>query len=100
MDALMLLVFGLFLSALGIMNRKGDISTIHLYNRRRVSREDAPKYGRAVGTGTLIIGVSFVLAFAASFLSEALIPLLVLPAVAVGLGFILYGQFKYNHGIF
>ena len=32
--------------------------------------------------------------------SEIIIDYIILPAVVVGLGFILYGQFKYNKGIF
>ena len=61
MDNLMLLILGLFISVLGIVNIFGNVSTIHSYNRRKVKEEDIPKYGKAVGTGTLVIGVSFVL---------------------------------------
>ena len=100
MDNIAMLIFGLFISALGIVNIMGNISTIHSYNRRKVREEDIPKYGKAVGTGTLIMGASFVVGFAVSFLSELLMVVIVLPAAVVGLGFILYGQFKYNHGIF
>ena len=100
MDNIAMLILGLFVSALGIVNIMGNISTIHSYNRRKVREEDVPKYGKAVGTGTLIIGTSFVVGFAVSFISELLMAIIILPAVIVGLGFILYGQFKYNHGIF
>lgn len=100
MDNWMLLILGLFLCALGCMNLRGDISTIHFYNRRRVSREDIPKYGRAVGTGTVIMGASLVLAFFAALWSERLAAFIILPAFAVGLGFLLYAQFRYNKGIF
>ena len=55
---------------------------------------------KTVGTGTLIIGISLVLGFIVSFWSEIIIDYIILPAVIVGLGFILYGQFKYNKGIF
>ena len=61
MDNLILLILGLFISVLGITNIKGNISTIHSYNRRKVKEEDIPKYGKVVGTGTLIMGVSFIL---------------------------------------
>ena len=100
MDYIAILILGVFISALGIVNILGNISTIHSYNRRKVREEDVPKYGKAVGTGTLIIGASFVVGFAVSFISELLMAIIILPAVIVGLGFILYGQFKYNHGIF
>lgn len=46
MEHLLLLVLGIFLSVLGIVNMKGNISTIHSYNRRKVKEEDVPKYGR------------------------------------------------------
>ena len=100
MDNLALLFLGLLISVLGIINIMGNISTIHSYNRRKVKEEDVPKYGKVVGTGTLIIGVSLVLGYIVSFWSEAIMAFIILPAVAVGLGFLLYGQFKYNKGIF
>ena len=100
MEYLLLLVLGIFLSILGIVNMKGNISTIHSYNRRKVKEEDIPKYGKAVGTGTLIIGAAHALAYFITFWNEEMVEFIVLPALAVGLAFILYGQIKYNHGIF
>ena len=90
MENIMLLILGVFISVMGIVNIKGNISTIHSYNRRKVKEEDIPKYGKAVGTGTLIV----------SFWSEEIMGFIILPAVIVGLGFMLYGQIKYNKGIF
>ncbi len=100
MDYLPLLILGIFLSTLGIVNIKGNISTIHSYNRRNVKEEDIPRYGRTVGTGTLVIGASLILSYLVAFWNDAAIDYVVLPAMAVGLAFILYGQIKYNHGIF
>ena len=100
MDHVLLLVLGIFISVLGIVNIKGNISTIHSYNRRKVKEEDIPKYGKAVGTGTLVIGISLVLAYLITFWNEKAIDYIVLPAMVIGLAFILYGQIKYNHGIF
>lgn len=100
MDYLPLLILGIFLSTLGIVNIKGNISTIHSYNRRKVKEEDIPRYGRTVGTGTLVIGASLILSYLVAFWNDAAIDYVVLPAMAVGLTFILYGQIKYNHGIF
>lgn len=70
MDNIALLILGIFISVIGIVNMTGNISTIHSYNRRKVKEEDVPKYGRAVGTGTLIIGVSLIAAFVTTFWSE------------------------------
>jgi len=100
MEHLLLLVLGIFLSVLGIVNMKGNISTIHSYNRRKVKEEDIPKYGRVVGTGTLIIGAALALAYFITLWNEEVVDLIVLPALVIGLAFILYGQIKYNHGIF
>ena len=100
MDHIALLILGIFIAIIGIVNIMGNISTIHSYNRRKVREEDAPKYGRAVGTGTLIIGVSLIAAFVTTFWSETAMSFIVVPALVIGLGFILYAQFKYNKGIF
>lgn len=100
MDNLPLLILGIFLSTLGIVNIKGNISTIHSYNRRRVKEENVPRYGRAVGTGSLVMGASLILSYVVALWNEAAIEYIVLPAVVIGLAFILYGQIKYNRGIF
>ena len=100
MGNMILLFLGVIISVMGVVNIKGNISTIHAYNRRKVKEEDIPKYGKAVGTGTLVMGISLVLGFIASLWSEEMITYIILIGVAVGLGFILYGQFKYNGGIF
>ena len=95
-----LLVFGLLISAIGIVNLKGNVSTVHSYNRRKVKEEDLPKYGRAVGTGTLIMGIALIVSFITTFWSESILAFIIIPAFVVGLAFILYAQFKYNKGIF
>lgn len=100
MDNIALLILGIFISIIGIVNMTGNISTIHSYNRRKVKEEDVPKYGRAVGAGTLIIGVSLIAAFVTTFWSEDAMSFIVIPALVIGLGFILYAQFKCNKGIF
>jgi len=41
-----------------------------------------------------------VLGYIVSFWSEIIMAYIILPAVIVGLGSMLYGQFKYNKGIF
>ena len=98
MEHIALLILGIFIAIIGIVNIMGNISTIHSYNRRKVREEDVPKYGRAVGTGTLIIGVSLIAAFVTTFWSETAMSFIVIPALVIGL--ILYAQFKYNKGIF
>ncbi len=101
MEDIILLILGLFITITGIINMTGNISTVHSYNRRKVTENDAPKYGRAIGLGTLIIGVSALISFVLAVLNlESAIPFVVIPAIVAGLAFILYAQFKYNKGIF
>ncbi len=95
------MVIGVCISVIGIINMTGNISTIHSYNRRKVTEEDAPKYGRAVGLGTLIIGAAMVADGILVLLDlSGTVPYVLIPAVVVGLALILYAQIKYNHGIF
>lgn len=63
MENIMLLILGVFISVMGIINIKGNISTIHSYNRRKVKKKMYQNTEKAVGTGTLIIGISLVLRF-------------------------------------
>ena len=100
MDNVLLLILGICLSTLGIVNIRGNISTIHSCNRRNVKEEDIPEYGRTVGTGTLVIGFSLIVSYLVTFWNKAAIDYIVLPAMVIGLALILYGQIKYNHGIF
>ncbi len=94
------LISGICFCVLGIINIKGNINAVHWYNRRKVTEEDKPKYAKAMGIGTLIIGVSYIVAYIVTFFSESAMPFIVLTAMAIGLAFMLYAQFKYNHGIF
>ena len=101
MKSIVELVLGLFTIAIGLANIKGNISTIHWYNRRRVTEENAPKYGRVVGTGIVIMGMSLVISFfVMTFWSEYIADIIVLVMGIGGFLVALYGQFKYNKGIF
>ena len=100
MGNLILLILGLLLSVIGIVNISGNISTIHYYNRMKVMENDMPKYGKVVGTGTIIIGLSLILSYIVAFWSETMMSYVILLGIVVGLCFIFYGQIKYNRGIF
>ncbi len=101
MEHIAMLIVGAILSVLGLVNISGNISTIHAYNRKRVKQEDIPKYGKAVGAGTLIVGVALIVCGVLTWLNYGNITIYVMiPGIVVGLAFILFGQFKYNKGIF
>ncbi len=96
-----LIVFGLFFVILGICNIKGNISSVHWYNRSRVAKDDIPKYGKWVGGGMAVIGVSLLLsAFLQLLFKTALFAILIPIGCLVGIPMILYAQFKYNGGLF
>ena len=80
MDNVMLLILGIFIAVIGMVNIKGNISTVHSYNRRKVKEEDIPKYGKTVGTGTIIIGISLIIAFFVTFWNEAIAEIIMIPA--------------------
>ena len=101
-------LIGLVISVIGIMNMKGNISSLHWYHRQRVSPEDVKPFGKKVGLGTLIIGVA-IIAFGLFSLITYLTDMevftiigavLLIPAIIVGFVLSIHAMFKYNKGIF
>lgn len=100
MDTVILLVFGIIFIILGAFNIKGNISSIKWYNRQKVSKEDTKKYGPIMGTGMLIMGISFIpTAILLRIFENENLWYLVVGGIVVGLIFMIYGQIKYNKGI-
>ena len=100
-----MLILGILLTVIGIENVKGNIASVHWYNRTRITEETRPKYGRFVGVGILIIAGGLIFSAVLNMLVKMNIAVLIggaitLITVIVGIGFILYAQFKYNKGIF
>ena len=67
---------GLIIIIRGILNMKGNISLLHYYHRKRVKKEDIIPFGKKVGIGNIIIGIT------------------------MGITIIFYAMFRYNKGIF
>lgn len=100
-----MLILGVLFVIIGIENVRGNIASIHWYNRRKITEETRKPYGKAMGIGTLIIAggliISAVLNMLVKMNSAVLISgLITLITVIVGITFMLYAQFKYNKGIF
>ena len=101
-------ILGVILIALGIMNMKGNISSLHWYHRQRVTEEDRKPFGKLVGLGTLIIGIALVISGILFWISEVtatelwLIVGCVITVVGIVVGLVLsfYAMIKYNKGIF
>ena len=102
------ILLGIFLCVLGRFNMKGDISSVHRYHRARLTVEDKAPFGRLVGSGTLIIGLSTIALGCLSFLAEitqieiftVIGSVIVVIGILIGLAMCLYAMFKYNKGIF
>ncbi len=99
---------GVLCVGLGISNRRGNISSLHEYHRKRVSEEDRLPFGKMVGTGTIIIGIAvmlFSVLSAAALLTEKQIFTwigtgIMILGIVLGTGISFYAMKKYNKGIF
>ena len=108
MDFIISIVLGVACIIIGIMNMKGNISTLHSYHRHRVSEENRLPFGRLIGIGTIIMGAAIVLFGVLSYLSAQLKMailtimgmILLFVGLAIGLVFTVYAMIKYNKGIF
>lgn len=108
MNFIISIAIGVICIVLGIINIKGNISTLHSYHRHRVSKENILPFGRLVGVGTIIMGAGMISFGIASYLAEQLkiTALTIVGAVimiagfVVGFAFTVYAMIKYNKGIF
>ncbi|MBE6669764.1 MAG: helix-turn-helix transcriptional regulator [Ruminococcaceae bacterium] len=100
-ESLVQIGLGIICVMLGIFNMRGNIGTIHWYNRRKVTKENQKAYCTFVGLGTLIVGVAIIAGAVIQALGYlAASGLAIGVGVLIGLALILYAQFKYNRGIF
>ncbi len=100
-----MLILGILIVFIGVENIKGNIASIHWYNRTRITEETRHKYGKLVGIGTIIIAGGLIFSAVLNMLVKMNVAVLIggaitLITVIVGIAFILYAQIKYNKGIF
>ncbi|MBE5744131.1 MAG: hypothetical protein E7358_05395 [Clostridiales bacterium] len=101
-------IIGIILIVLGVVQYRGNISSLHSYHRNRVSKEDVKPMGKLVGIGTLIIGIG--LCLSGIFNAVAIIVEIqtfsvvgmILLGVSLTVGIIInfYAIIKYNKGLF
>lgn len=102
------IILGVFISILGFSNMKGNISSVHWYHRKRITEENRLPFGRMIGLGTIICGVSLVVFGGFSFVAEKtqidiftiIGAVIVVVGFVIGLALSLYAMIKYNKGIF
>jgi len=101
-------ILGVLCIFIGILNMKGNISSLHFYHRHRVSEKDRMPFGRKVGVGTIIIGNSIILFSILSLLTiftnndifELIGNIVMIIGLIIGLIVSFYAMIKYNKGIF
>ena len=99
---------GIFVAILGMIIMTGNISSLHWYHRQRVTEENRRPFGKLVGLGTLIIGISMIvfgilfLIFEQTQLTALVIIGVIELIVSIIVGMIIsfYAMKKYNGGIF
>ena len=96
-----MIAIGILIILLGVFNLKGNIASIHWYNRRKVTKENQIPYCRLHGFGSVIMGTSMIISAIVQTLGNIeLGGLITLAGVIIGFTLMLYAQFKYNKGIF
>lgn len=106
--AIICVVIGAVLCFLGIMNMRGDISSLHSYHRSRVKESDVKPFGKLVGIGTVIPGISIIIMGVLTGVSVALDKeiftiigtVLLFIGLPIGIGIMIYAMKKYNGGVF
>lgn len=95
------IIVGLVVIVLGSFNMKGNISLLHSYHRKRVREEDKILYGKKVGLGSIIIGITIILAGLFTFFNYTNISnIILIIGFVIGFVLIFYAMFKYNKSIF
>ena len=108
MENVLLALIGMLCIHIGISNRKGDISLLHSYHRKRVTEEDRLPFGKKVGLGMITVGVTMILTGCLFFIARHLQNgvystignVVLIVGLVLGLGISFYAILKYNKGIF
>lgn len=96
-----MIAIGIIIILFGVFNLKGNIASIHWYNRRKVTKENQIPYCRLHGFGSIIIGSVMIISAIVQAVGYVEIGgFITLAGVIIGLSLMLYAQFKYNKGIF
>ena len=100
MENFVILFIGVIVIVLGVVIAFGHIEIIHSYNRARITEETRKPYGKLVGIGSVVLGGGITSDGFISLFVEDFPPITVIIGSIVGVAIILYGQFKYNKGVF
>ena len=101
-------ILGVFIVIFGIINLKGDVTSLHWYHRQRITEGNRLPFAQKIGTGTIIIGCSLIIAACFYLISDKtqisltqiLGTIFLIAGIIIGFIFIVYALIKYNKGIF
>lgn len=107
-ENIMTLIFGALLCVLGAINMTGNVSSLHSYHRKRVREEDRKAFGKLVGLGTLLVGISliaqsvFSMIYASTQIAvyEIIGSVTLITGMITGIIITFIAMIKYNKGIF
>ena len=60
-EAVIGIIIGIACIVIGVLNMKGNIKMLHSYHINNIKEEDKIPFGRLVGIGTLVIGISLII---------------------------------------
>ncbi len=103
-----ILIVGIVCVLTGILNMKGNISSLHAYHTRNISEEDKLIFGKKVGLGIIICGgslmvnggLSAIALYVGNPIFETIGKGLMIVGLIAGLGLPFYARKKYNKRIF
>ena len=99
-EVIVQIAIGVFLFVVGILNTKGNISMLHSYHRKRVKEEDVIPFGKKIGAGSIIMGLTIIAAGITDLLSLNIANIVLVVGFIPGIVLIAYAMMKYNKGIF
>ncbi len=100
-EYIFMVLMGICFIVLGIMNYKGNINSIHFYNRKKITETTRKPYGKLMGIGTAIIGLGLIITgILEMFVELENLYYIMLVSIVIGIIIMLYAQIKYNKGIF
>ena len=99
-EVIVQIAIGIILIVVGILNAKGNISMLHSYHRKRVKEEDVIPFGKKIGAGSIIMGLTIIVAGITDLLSLDIANIVLIIGFIPGIVLIVYAMMKYNKGIF
>ena len=107
-ELISIVAIGIFLTIIGVINMSGNISMLHSYHRNNVKEEDKKPFGKIVGLGGIICGVTIIIKGVIDFIEDyakieslkLVSNVVLIVGLLLGLGLSTYAIIKYNKRLF